>query len=114
MARKGHARGLARRTLSDAAETLKVLSHPARLKIVELLSKDDYTVGEIAEAIGEAQNVASQHLTLMYRAGLLSRRREGRTVYYRIKTSNRLPLLILEAIHRQQVATTTFFGGEAI
>lgn len=114
MAKTGHARGLARRTLLDAAETLKVLAHPARLKIVELLSKDDYAVGELAEALDEAQNAVSQHLTLMYRSGMLTRRREGRTVYYRVKASNRLPLLILEAIHRQRAASTTYFGGEAI
>ena len=74
--------GLDRLTL--AAECLKVLAHPHRLRIVEMLLKDRYTVGELAEKCEIPSNIASGHLRLMQRCGFLAPERDGRNVYYRI------------------------------
>ena len=71
--------------LSHAAECLRILAHPNRLQIVQmLLSGNDYTVNEIAEACDLAQPTTSDHLRLMQRCGFLESQREGRTVYYSI------------------------------
>lgn len=71
-------------SLARAAECLKVLAHPHRLRIVEMLLADRYTVGRLAEACDIPNNVASSHLRLMQRCGLLDANRDGRNVYYTI------------------------------
>jgi DNA-binding transcriptional ArsR family regulator len=68
--------------LSQAAECLRTLGHPHRLRIVEMLLDGRHTVGELAEACGIASHMASEHLRLMQRCGFLSSEREGRKVYY--------------------------------
>ena len=60
--------------LADAAEYLKALAHRHRLRIVQMLLRGPYTVGELAEACGIASHMASQHLRLMQRCGLLTKR----------------------------------------
>ena len=70
--------------LQQAAECLKTLAHPQRLRMVEMLLKDRYTVGDLAEACAVPSNIASGHLRLMQRCGLLTAERDGRHVYYRI------------------------------
>jgi DNA-binding transcriptional ArsR family regulator len=70
--------------LTAAAECLKVLAHPHRLRIVEMLLRDRYTVGELAETCEIPSNIASGHLRLMQRCGFLAPERVGRNVYYKI------------------------------
>ena len=70
--------------LTMAAECLKTLAHPHRLRIVEMLLKDRYTVGELAEECDIPSNIASGHLRLMQRCGFLAPERDGRNVYYKI------------------------------
>jgi DNA-binding transcriptional ArsR family regulator len=70
--------------LAQAAECLKILAHPQRLRIVEMLLKDRYTVGELAEKCEIPSNIASGHLRLMQRCGFLAPERDGRNVYYTI------------------------------
>ena len=70
--------------LAMAAECLRTLAHPVRLRFVQLLLHGRYTVGELAEDSGVPQNVASEHLRLMQRCGFFTSEREGRRVYYEI------------------------------
>lgn len=70
--------------LIQAAECLKTLAHPHRLRIIQMLLHDRYTVGELAEACAIPSPMASGHLRLMQRCGLLNQEREGRNIYYRI------------------------------
>jgi len=70
--------------LAQAAECLKTLAHPHRLRIVEMLLTDRYTVGELAEKCDIPSNIASGHLRLMQRCGFLAPERDGRKVYYTI------------------------------
>lgn len=69
----------------EAAECLKMLAHPMRLKIIALLLKAPYSVGELAEKCDLRQNVISEHLNLMKHKGFLRSEREGRRVYYSIQ-----------------------------
>ena len=70
--------------LTEAAECLKTLAHPHRLRIVEMLLGGRYTVGELAEKCDITSPVASGHLRLMQRCGFLASERDGRNVYYKI------------------------------
>ena len=69
---------------AEAAECLRILAHPVRLRFVQLLLHGKYTVGELAEDCQVPDNVASEHLRLMQRCGFLTSRREGRRVYYEV------------------------------
>lgn len=71
-------------SLAQAAECLRTLAHPHRLRIVQMLLRGRYMVGELAEACGIASHMASEHLRLMQRCGFLSASREGRRTYYAI------------------------------
>jgi DNA-binding transcriptional ArsR family regulator len=70
--------------LADAAECLRTLAHPHRLRMVQMLLQGRFTVGELAEACGIPSHMASEHLRLMQRSGFLAQEREGRFVYYLI------------------------------
>lgn len=70
--------------LEQAAECLKVLAHPHRLRIVQLLLRGRYPVGELAEACGIPGHMASEHLRLMQRCGFLGCEKDGRTAYYHV------------------------------
>lgn len=70
--------------LAEAAECLKALAHPHRLRMVQMLLRGRYTVGELAEACGIASHMASEHLRLMQRCGFLSSEKDGRKAYYQV------------------------------
>ncbi|QDV61550.1 ArsR/SmtB family transcription factor [Crateriforma conspicua] len=70
--------------LTEAAECLKTLAHPVRLRIVQLLLHGRFTVGELAADCQIPDNVASEHLRLLQRCGFLTSQREGRRVYYQV------------------------------
>lgn len=70
--------------LRQAAECLKTLAHPHRLRMVQMLLSGRYTVGELAEACAIRSHMASEHLRLMQRCGFLTVEKEGRKAYYRI------------------------------
>src|SRR6266568_1285239 len=70
--------------LQQAAECLKTLAHPHRLRIVQMLLRGRYTVGELAEACGIPSHMASEHLRLMQRCGFFTSEKEGRKAYYRV------------------------------
>ncbi len=68
--------------LATAAECLRTIAHPHRLRMIQMLSRGRYTVGELAEACEIASPMASEHLRLMQRCGLLRSVKEGRRVFY--------------------------------
>jgi DNA-binding transcriptional ArsR family regulator len=74
--------------LEQAAECLKTLAHPHRLRMVQMLLRGHYTVGELAEACGIPSHMGSEHLRLMQRCGFLTSEKEGRKAYYRIAESH--------------------------
>jgi DNA-binding transcriptional ArsR family regulator len=68
--------------LSEAAECLRTIAHPHRLRILQILSQGEHPVGELAEACELPSAMMSEHLRLMQRCRLLDSRREGRNVFY--------------------------------
>lgn len=70
--------------LQHAAECLRILAHPHRLRMIQMLLQDDFTVGELADACDLPSPMASEHLRLMQRCGFLASRKDGRKVYYHV------------------------------
>lgn len=70
--------------LERAAECLRTLAHPHRLRIVQMLLQGRFSVGELADACQIPSHMASEHLRLMQRSGFLSSEKEGRFTYYGI------------------------------
>ncbi|ODA34934.1 ArsR/SmtB family transcription factor [Planctopirus hydrillae] len=75
------------------AERLRILAHPHRLRMVEMLLAGKYSVGELAESCSIPSHMASEHLRLMQHCGLLGSEKEGRYTYYRIAEPNLQRLL---------------------
>ncbi len=77
-------RGIDPTALSRAADTIKLLGHPERLKIVEVLEAGDATVTDIQQQLDMPQAIVSQHLAKMRGYGIVAAERDGVHVYYRI------------------------------
>ena len=71
-------------TLQLQAELCKALSDPKRLHIIKELRGGERTVSELIEILGLKQSNTSQHLAVLRRIGVVSTRKEGSTVYYRL------------------------------
>ena len=67
-----------------AAELFAVLSTPIRLRIISELCHGEKNVGQLLAKIDVTQPNMSQHLNIMYRSGILGKRRQGAQVFYRI------------------------------
>jgi ArsR family transcriptional regulator len=70
--------------VDKAAELFAVLSTPIRLRIISQLCQGEKNVGQLLGSIDVAQPNMSQHLNIMYRSGVLGKRRQGAQLFYRI------------------------------
>lgn len=77
------------------AEMFRVLGHPARVRVLELLADGERTVGELQEALELDSGGTSQHLAALRRQGLVDGRKAGTSVYYRIKDARTSKLLAI-------------------
>ena len=68
--------------LEELAESLKVLTHPVRIRILRELKKGDVCVTELSEKIGASQPNISQHLTLLRARGWIKKRKKALFSYY--------------------------------
>jgi len=66
------------------AELCKVLTDPKRLHLIDALRNDERCVSDLAEELGMSLPNASQHLSVLRHAGLVSSRREATTIFYRL------------------------------
>jgi DNA-binding transcriptional ArsR family regulator len=76
-----------------AADILKAVAHPTRLRIAELLQTREMTVGEIQESLGTSQSMTSQQLSLMKARGILKSRKAGKSVYYGVESPEVIQVL---------------------
>jgi DNA-binding transcriptional ArsR family regulator len=83
--------------VETAVEAFRMLSDATRLRLMWLLSGDEYDVGSLAGAVGVPRPSVSQHLAKLRLAGLVRTRREGRRVLYRARDSH-VRALIAEAL----------------
>lgn len=70
----------------QAADLLKALSNPQRLRVMCLLIDGEKTVGEINAEVDLSQSALSQHLAVLREGGLVQTRRESQSVYYSVAT----------------------------
>ena len=70
----------------DASELLKALANQHRLLILCQLVEGEKSVGQLAEFLGIRDSTVSQHLALLRRDRLISGRRDGQTIWYRIES----------------------------
>jgi len=75
------------------ADTLKAIGHPVRLQIVALLEDGEMCVNDIVSALNARHAITSQQLNKMKDKGVLTCRRDGARVYYRIQNQNVIKLL---------------------
>src|SRR3954447_7924996 len=76
------------------AEFLRTLGHPARIRILELLSERDHAVHELLEQISIEPSNLSQQLAVLRRTSLVGGRREGGEVTYSISVPEVRDLLL--------------------
>ena len=65
------------------AELFRALSHPVRLRIMDILARQESCVCHLTALLGQRQPYVSQQLAILREAGLVSDRREGTLIYYR-------------------------------
>jgi DNA-binding transcriptional ArsR family regulator len=68
----------------SVARYFSVLGEPTRLRILHALCQEEKCVNEIIRVTTLAQANVSRHLGLMYQAGMLSRRRDGTQIFYKV------------------------------
>ena len=71
---------------TELAEFLRALAHPRRIQILEELRRDECDVASLAKATGLAHSSVSQHLMVLRAHRVVSERREGRRVFYRLRS----------------------------
>ena len=77
------------------AEFFRNLGHPARIRILELLSEREMSVGEILPEVHIEPSNPSQQLAVLRRAGLVSTRKEGSLVHYTLTSPEVAELLLV-------------------
>jgi DNA-binding transcriptional ArsR family regulator len=87
--------------LEKMAETLRAISHPTRLQIINILMNDDPAVWELVKGMGTKQCFTSLQLSILKSKGVLKSRKNGNAVYYSIKESsikNIMAAILLEIL----------------
>lgn len=103
----GHTkRSLSEAAMGKVAERFKVLSEPMRLRLLYALMEGEKTVSELVVESGSAQANVSKHLSVLLDAGILGRRKQGTSAYYRIVDESIFELcdLVCGSIHDRLVA----------
>lgn len=89
------------------ADFFRLLGHPARIRILELLRDGELTVGTLQAELRMDSSGTSQQLTAMRRQGVLESRRAGTSVYYRVKDPRIFQLLAVA----KQILTSQLEGS---
>ena len=92
------------RDSADAAcRLMKVLSNPDRLLLLCELAQGEKRVGELEELVGVAQPTLSQQLGVLREEGIVSTRREGKNIIYRIDSPR--TLAVMDVLYQQFCGT---------
>ncbi|MCC5977373.1 MAG: helix-turn-helix transcriptional regulator [Salinarimonas sp.] len=75
------------------AQLLTALGHSKRLMAMCRMMDEEVSVGTLAEAVGLGQSALSQHLSKLRALGLVTTRREGQTIYYRLASDEARELI---------------------
>ncbi len=84
-AREGSQGTLSDGTVELVAATLRVIGDPTRIRLMEILNRQGrVTVSALTAQLGVSQQTVSKQLSILYQAGIVSRRREGAWVHYEL------------------------------
>ena len=75
------------------SQLFRALSHPARLRILDILARQEACVCHLTALLGQRQPYVSQQLATLREAGLVADRREGPLIYYRLDDEHLARLL---------------------
>ncbi|MBI4706655.1 MAG: winged helix-turn-helix transcriptional regulator [Candidatus Omnitrophica bacterium] len=91
------------------SDFLRVLAHPLRLQIIELLKRQEEKVGGIAKGLNIPQSSLSRHLLALREAGILKSRQQGTVIYYAIEDKGIFRVLrpIAEMLRKKLEKTAT-------
>ena len=97
------------------ARRFRALAEPMRIKLLDRLREGEATVNELAEALGASQQNVSKHLAVLADVGVLTRRKEGTHVYYRIADEGVLALCeqVCGSVQQQLRALHELVAGAA-
>lgn len=87
------------------AEFFKALGHPTRIRILELLSNGEKSVGELQQEMASAGSTVSQQLAILRMKNVVDTRKAGNIIYYRLR--NPLVIDLLEVARRILVSQVT-------
>ena len=99
-----------RKNYEELANFLRIISHPVRLAILDILfAKQEECVCHLDAILGFRQAYLSQHLMCLREAGIVIDRRKGRHIFYRITDNNLIKLLEVAKELSGQGANQMFF-----
>ena len=84
---------------AEASQLMKTLANPDRLMLLCQLSQGEMSVGELEAALGIHQPTLSQQLTVLRDEALVDTRREGKYVYYSVRSGT--ALAVLKVLYQQ-------------
>lgn len=91
----------------EQAQLFRALSHPVRLRILDILSRQEACVCHLTAILGQRQPYVSQQLATLREAGLVADRREGTLIFYRL-VDDHLARLLDEG----RAVVTELLGGD--
>lgn len=77
----------------DRARLLRVMAHPMRLEILDIVRRADQCVCHLSAALNRPQPYVSQQLAVLRREGLLADHKEGKNVFYGVADAHALEVL---------------------
>ena len=96
--------------VDEAVRLLKLLADSTRLRVVRALLHGEHSVNELADHVGSRPAAVSQHLAKLRWSGVVTSRRDGNHIYYRV-TDDHVARLVAEAfshiLHERPAATST-------
>jgi DNA-binding transcriptional ArsR family regulator len=117
---RAHDAELSRPISEIKADLFRALAHPARIRVLELLAASELSVGEIQPLVGIEMSHLSQQLAVLRRAGLVTTRKSGSSVFYAIRDpelvrllASAKQLLINSLTESQQLLTDLRVGSDA-
>ncbi len=95
------------------ADICKTLTNPKRIEILNVLRNEEKTVTELVNALGASKANVSQHLAVMRHKGILTTRREGVNIYYRVTNPKVIEAcaLMKEVLFEQHTAKKKVVSG---
>ena len=100
------------------AEFFRTLGHPVRIRVLELLSQREHSVGEMLHRLDQPAPNLSQQLAILRRAGLVTTRRQGSSIYYSLISTEIADLMavarsILTGVLTEQATLLTTLRSDA-